>query len=81
MVSYKPLYRLLVERDMSKADLMKAAKISPNTMTKIRRNEEVSMTILNKICAALQVSYGDIVEYIHKDPNDENNATTNKEGV
>ena len=45
MVSYKPLYRLLVERDMSKADLMKAAKISPNTMTKIRRNEEVSMAI------------------------------------
>lgn len=67
MVSYKPLYRLLVERDMSKADLMKAAKISPNTMTKIRRNEEVSMTILNKICAALQVSYGDIVEYVPKE--------------
>ena len=67
MVSYKPLYRLLVERDMSKADLMKASKISPNTMTKIRRNEEVSMTILNKICAALQVSYGDIVEYVPKE--------------
>lgn len=67
MVSYKPLFRLLVERDMSKADLMKAAKISPNTMTKIRKNEEVSMTILNKICIALNVSYGDIVEYLHKD--------------
>lgn len=66
MVSYKPLYRLLVERDMSKADLMKAAKISPNTMTKIRRNEEVSMAILNRICNVLGVSYGDIVEYIPK---------------
>lgn len=64
MVSYKPLFRLLVEREMSKADLMKAAKISPNTMTKIRRGDEVSMTILNKICAALNVSYGDIIEYI-----------------
>jgi DNA-binding Xre family transcriptional regulator len=52
---------------MSKADLMRAAHISPNTMTKIRKNEEVSMTILNKICAVLQVSYGDIIEYIHKD--------------
>jgi DNA-binding Xre family transcriptional regulator len=50
---------------MSKADLMRAAKIAPNTMTKIRRNEEVSMTVLNKICVALGVSYGDIVEYIH----------------
>lgn len=67
MVSYKPLFRLLVEREMSKAELMRAAKISPNTMTKIRKNEEVSMTILNKICVALNVSYGDIVEYIHKD--------------
>lgn len=72
MVSYKPLYRLLVERDMSKADLMKVAKISPNTMTKIRRNEEVSMTILNKICAALQVSYGDIVEYVPKESENKN---------
>lgn len=74
MVSYKPLYRLLVERDMSKADLMKAAKISPNTMTKIRRNEEVSMTILNKICVALQVSYGDIVEYVHVDTSTKSDA-------
>lgn len=65
MVSYKPLFRLLVDRDMSKADLMRAAKIAPNTMTKIRRNEEVSMTVLNKICAVLGVSYGDIMEYIH----------------
>lgn len=66
MVSYKPLYRLLVERDMSKADLMKAAKISPNTLTKIRRNEEVSTAILNRICNVLGVSYGDVVEYIPK---------------
>lgn len=64
MVSYKPLFRLLVEREMSKAELMRKAGISPNTMTKIRRNEEVSMTILNKICATLDVSYGDIIEYI-----------------
>ena len=64
MVSYKPLFKLLVDRDMSKAQLMKAASISPNTMTKIRRGEEVSMTILNKICAALDVTYGDIIEYI-----------------
>ena len=71
MVSYKPLLRLLVEREMSMADLMKAAKISPNTMTKLRRNEEVSMTILNKICVALGVSYGDIVQYLHVDENDE----------
>jgi DNA-binding Xre family transcriptional regulator len=38
--------------------------ISPNTWTKINRNEEVSMTILNKICAGLGVTYADIIEYI-----------------
>ena len=70
MVSYKPLFRLLVEREMSKAELMRIANISPNTMTKIRRSEEVSMTILNKICIALGVSYGDIVEYVHLDSNE-----------
>ena len=65
MVSYKPLFRLLVDRNLSKADLRRLADISPNTMTKLRRGEEVSMTILNKICAALNVTYGDIMEYIH----------------
>lgn len=64
MVSYKPLFKLLVDRDMSNADLRKLADISPNTMTKLRQGEEVSMTILNKICAVLNVSYGDIVEYV-----------------
>jgi DNA-binding Xre family transcriptional regulator len=64
MVSYKPLWRLLVERDMSKCDLRKLAGLAPNTMTKMRKNEEVSMTVLNKICAALDVTYGDIIEYI-----------------
>ena len=65
MVSYKPLFKLLVDRNMSKADLRRLADISPNTMTKLRRGEEVSMTILNKICVALGVTYGDIVEYVH----------------
>ena len=64
MVSYKPLWRLLVERDMSKCELRKLAGLAPNTLTKMRKNEEVSMTVLNKICAALGVNYGDIVEYI-----------------
>lgn len=67
MVSYKPLWHLLVQRDMSKRDLMLLVGIAPNTMTKMRKNEEVSMAVLTKICRALDVSYGDIVEYI-KEP-------------
>ncbi len=64
MVSYKPLWKLLVDRELSKHDLQVKAHIAPNTMTKLRRGEEVSMTILNKICRALDCSYGDIMEYI-----------------
>ena len=67
MVSYRPLFILLATRGLSKAVLRRLANISPNTMTKLRRGEEVSMTILNKICVALGVTYGDIVEYIHSE--------------
>ena len=67
MVSYRPLFILLATRGLSKADLRRLANISPNTMTKLRRGEEVSMTILNKFCVALGVTYGDIVEYIHSE--------------
>ena len=64
MVSYKPLFRYCLEHDISKADCRRICGISPNTWTKINRNEEVSMAILNKICAGLGISYGDIMEYI-----------------
>ena len=68
MVSYKPLFRYCLEHDISRADCRRMCGISPNTWTKINRNEEVSMAILNKICAGLGVSYGDIIEYIPAAP-------------
>ena len=43
-VSYKRLWKLLVDKKMSKSDLRKKAEIAPNTMTKLRRDEEVSLT-------------------------------------
>lgn len=70
MTSYKPLWHLLVERGMTKAELRKRIGISPNTMTKLTRNQDVSMAVINKICAALGTSYGDIIEYI---PDEQNN--------
>ena len=63
-VSYKKLWRLLVDKEMSKSDLRKKADIAPNTMTKLRRDEDVSLTILSKICKTLNVDFGDIVEYV-----------------
>jgi len=63
-VSYNKLWKLLVDKKMSKADLRKAAGISPNTMTKMRRDEEVALAVLGKICKALHSDYGDIMSYV-----------------
>ena len=51
-VSYNRLWKLLVDKKMSKADLRKAAGIAPNTMTRLRRDEEVTLSVLNRICVA-----------------------------
>ena len=63
-ISYNKLWKLLVDRKMSKADLRKAAGIAPNTMTRLRRDEEVTLTVLNKICTTLGVDIGDVMEFV-----------------
>ena len=63
-VSYNKLWKLLVDKKMSEADLRRAAEISPNTMTKLRRDEEVSMTVLKRICEYLECNIGDICDFI-----------------
>ena len=68
-ISYNKLWKLLVDKKMSKADLRKAAGIAPNTMTRLRRDEEVTLTVLNKICKTLDVDIGDIMEFLPEDTN------------
>lgn len=63
-ISYNRLWKLLVDKKMSKADLRRAAEISPNTMTKLRRDEEVSMSVLKRICEYLECNIGDICDFI-----------------
>ena len=63
-VRYNKLWKLLVDKKMSKADLRRQAEISSNTMTKLNRDEMVAMPILDRICETLDVDYGDIVEHI-----------------
>lgn len=63
-VSYNKLWKLLIDKKMSKADLRKAADIAPNTMTKLRRDEPVTLAILGKICMVLECDYGDIMTYV-----------------
>ena len=63
-ISYNKLWKLLIDKKMSKADLRKAAGIAQNTMTRLRRDEEVTLAVLNKICSTLNVDIGDIMEFM-----------------
>ena len=63
-VSYNKLWKLLIDKKMSKADLRRIAEISPNTMTKLSKDEAVNLAILGKICNKLDCDFGDIMEYI-----------------
>lgn len=67
-ISYDKLWKLLIDKKMSKAALRKEIGIAPNTMTRLRKGEEVSLTVLNKICRALDVNIGDVMEFLPDDP-------------
>ena len=66
-ISYNKLWKLLIDKKMSKADLRKAAGIAPNTMTRLRRDEEVTLSVLNRICVTLDVNIGDVMEFVSGD--------------
>ena len=68
-ISYKKLWKLLIDKDMTAVDLRQATGIAPNTMTKLRRDEEVSMTVLVKICKVLDANIGDIMDLIPEEEN------------
>ena len=72
LISYNKLWKLLVDKKMSKADLRKAAGIAPNTLTRLRRDEEVTLTVLYKICNTLDVNIGDIMEFLPEEIKDQN---------
>ena len=63
-ISYNKMWKLLIDKNMSTAELRKIANIAPNTMTKLRRNEPVNLAILSRVCATLHCDFGDIIEYI-----------------
>ena len=73
-ISYNKLWKLLIDKKMSKADLRRATGISPNTMTKLNRDKEVTLSVLSKICETLNTDIGDIVEYVAAASFGENNG-------
>ena len=63
-VSYKKLFKLLIDRNMKKKDLQQLASLSPASVTKLAKDEYVSMEVIVKVCSALQVDVGDIMEIV-----------------
>lgn len=61
-VSYKKLFKLLIDRDLKKKDLQEMTGLSSASITKMAKNENVNMEVVVKVCEALQVDVGDIME-------------------
>ena len=65
VISYDKLWRLLEQRKITKKELVKRVGISETTIRNMTRGENVSLTMLAKICAALHVNLGDIAEFVY----------------
>ena len=65
--SYKPLWKLLIDRDMTKKQLMLATGISKSTMDKMARGEMVSMDIIDRICDYLKCDVENVIEHVERD--------------
>jgi len=72
-VSYKKLWKLLIDKDMKKKDLRAATGLSTTTLAKLGKNENVSTDILVKICKALECDIGDIMEVVEEDESSKSN--------
>lgn len=66
-ISYKKLWKLLIDKDMLKKDLQREAGVSWATITKMSKGETVSTEVLMKVCKVLHCDVGDIVEFIETD--------------
>ena len=67
-ISYKKLWKLLIDKDMKKKDLQQKAGISWSSVTKLSKGETVSMEVLMKICKELNCNIGDVMDLIPEEP-------------
>lgn len=64
MVSYKPLFKLLLEKDMNKTQLREAVGFSTVTLAKMSKNEYISLEIIDKICDYFSCNIEDVIEHL-----------------
>jgi DNA (cytosine-5)-methyltransferase 1 len=62
-VNYKKLWKLMIDKNLSKTELTRLAGISTNAMAKLGRNEDVRVNVLEKLCTSLDCKLDDIVEF------------------
>ena len=65
--SYNKLWKILIDKNMNKVALRDAVGITPATLSKLGKNQKVSMEVLEKICKELQCNIGDIVDFVDTD--------------
>lgn len=65
--SYKPLWKQLIDKDMTKKALMEATGISKSTVDKMNKGEYVSMEVIDRICANLHCNISDVVLYLEEE--------------
>lgn len=61
-VSYKKLWKLIIDKDLKKSDVRKSAKVSASTFSKMNKNEYVALEVIERICNVLECDIGDVVE-------------------
>ena len=66
-VRYNKLWKMLIDKNMKKMDLLEAIEMSPNTLAKLGKNENVSMDVLKRICEYFKCDVGDIMEIVPED--------------
>lgn len=71
---YKKLWKLLIDKNLKRTDLKKLAGISSASLAKLGKDENVSMDILQKICAALECNIGDIMDLVPEDKKGKKNT-------
>ena len=66
-ISYNKLWKILIDRGMSTAELRKKADFAPNTLTKLKQNQPVALTLLLKICSVLDTDIGHIMSFVQEE--------------
>ena len=75
--SYKPLWKLLIDKDMSKKKMMEETSISKSTMDKMGRSEQVSMDIIDRICSYFHCNINDVIEHVNSGGKNEDSKHAN----